>query len=586
MLPSSAEGNILLCLQTERVCVTLQGDPAPCGAAGPSALQVFCAQPYRLSLRGLPQPAASASLGPVRFGAYTPAPLLIARRACTLTVTPAQGHTAAFRCRELGHSSGVSGQAKAGAQSFRLCPGRAPGLVELTVQLDGVPHLRLLAEVVPAEQRAEAAYPAGDAAQKLCAQAAALLERRTLARSIPDGMDGMAVCLAVVRELTAGLLRETELLPQQPVGSFRSGVKPKRPAVRSGRYTLPDGGLGEAALGAPAVIYRLRRAVLPRRTLELAAQELGQLQRRLRHADREAADRLDTLRRTVSARLEALEDGRSTADDPGRESRLQQHLSLLEMSQSQREAAAAAGESALLQYESGCVLGLSRMPWDREPDETLPEDFSVRDVLVGCLRSHDQLDTCLQTRSYHIPAARLSPEQLPVRCVAIYQSPRFFGEQAGVRYYGTVTACTLVRRNEIAERPRASAEPYYRFVVRCWQQLEPPIGPQGMDRVSGLTNFFLLRHSPDVTALWLRAASELRFYVALCRAVQQAEENGGSHETLLRVSGSQLVFVCGTICIVRGGKTRAVIQMEEFRRASGPVFERICRKLLDLQEEG
>ena len=68
--------------------------------------------------------------------------------------------------------------------------------------------------------------------------------------------------------------------------------------------------------------------------------------------------------------------------------------------------------------------------------------------------------------------------------------------------------------------------------------------------------------------------------------MQQAEENGGSHETSLRVSGSQLVFVCGTICIVRGGKTRAVIQMEEFRRAPGPVFERICRKLLELQEEG
>lgn len=580
---TAEERRELLCLQTQTVRVTLQGAPAPCGAAGLSALQVFCREPYRLSLHGLPQPAAWAGSGTVRFGAYTPPPLLTARRVCLLTVTPARGHTAAFRCRELWRGSGVSGQADEETRSFRLCPGSAPGLAELTVEADGAPLLRMLLEIVPARPQAETLRLADDAAQTLCGQVSALLDHGALARRLPDGPDEAA--LAVVQELTAGLLRETELLPPRPVGPLRSGGGTKRPSVRSGRYTLPESGLGEAAMGAPTMIYNVRRSALPLQAVELAGQELAQLQRRLRPSDRQSAGRLDALRRQLSARQAALEGGQSTAADVESGS-LPRYLALLEQSRAQRESMAAAGETARLRYACRRLLGMAAMAWELEPDGTLTEDFAVRDVLVGCLRSREQLETCLRTCSYHIPAARLSPELFPIRCVAIYQSPRFFAGQAGVRHYGTVTACTLVRRGEIPERPRASDEPYYRFTVASWRQLETPVAPQGMDRVCGMTNLFQLRHSPDMTGLWLRTASELRLYLLLCRAVQQAEANGGSREAPLRVGGSQLVLACGTICIVRGGRTREAVPIEEFRRAPGPVFGRLCRRLLALQAEG
>ena len=573
----------LLCLQTQTVRVSLWGVPAPCSSAGLSMMQVFCCEPYRLSLHGLPQPSAWAVLGTVRFAAYTPKPVLAARRVCTLTVTPAQGHTAATRFHEMQRGSGVSGRESGEEQSFRLCPGCAPGLTELIVEADGAPYLRILLELVPEQAEPETLRFADDAARALCWQVSALLDRDGFARQIPDGIGDAA--LDVLQKLTTGLLRETETVSPRPVNSLHGKGEAKRPSIRMGRYVLPESGQDQAALGAPTMIYNVRRSTMPLQAVKLAQQEMAHLQRQLRLSSRQTAERLDELCRQLAAHQAALETGQSTAADV-EDGSLPRYLALLEMRCAQRESLAAAGETARLRYACRSVLGLTCMAWNLEADGTLTEDFAVRDVLVGCLRSREQLETCLQTRSYHIPAAQISPESFPIRCVAIYQSPRIFAGQAGVRHYGMVTACTLVRRSEIPERPRASDEAYYRFTVDGWRQLETPVAPQSMNGACGMTTLFQLQHSPDVTGLWLSTASELRLYLMLCRAVQQAEANGGSREAPLRVDDLQLVLACGTICIVRDGRTREAITIEEFHRAPGPVFERICRRLMALQAEG
>ena len=63
-------------------------------------------------------------------------------------------------------------------------------------------------------------------------------------------------------------------------------------------------------------------------------------------------------------------------------------------------------------------------------------DWAVRDVLVGTMRSLQQLDICRKDCFYYIPAERLQDSDFPVRYVALYQSQYVFGAQAGVRYYG------------------------------------------------------------------------------------------------------------------------------------------------------
>ena len=57
-------------------------------------------------------------------------------------------------------------------------------------------------------------------------------------------------------------------------------------------------------------------------------------------------------------------------------------------------------------------------------------DGAVRDVLVGTVRSPQQLDICRRHRFYYIPAEQLGDEAFSVRIVALYQSQYVFGPQA------------------------------------------------------------------------------------------------------------------------------------------------------------
>lgn len=64
-------------------------------------------------------------------------------------------------------------------------------------------------------------------------------------------------------------------------------------------------------------------------------------------------------------------------------------------------------------------------------------DWSCRDVLVGTLRSKEQLEVCLDHNFYYAPAERVE-KHLPIRYIAIYQTINFFGKDAGIVHYGAV----------------------------------------------------------------------------------------------------------------------------------------------------
>lgn len=87
-------------------------------------------------------------------------------------------------------------------------------------------------------------------------------------------------------------------------------------------------------------------------------------------------------------------------------------------------------------------------------DKLAKTDWKRRDVLVGSLRNKGQLETCIKHKFYHVSAARFSESDLPIHYVAIYQSINFFGKDAGIRYYGEVIRCSLVKRREIQEIPK------------------------------------------------------------------------------------------------------------------------------------
>ena len=112
-----------------------------------------------------------------------------------------------------------------------------------------------------------------------------------------------------------------------------------------------------------------------------------------------------------------------------------------------------------------------------ETSKTAPD--ARRIVLVGSLSSAHQLSVCLSEGFYHIPASIAGADFERIDYVAIYQSRRFFGAAAGVRYYARVRSARLLPRYEIREIPRESPMMYVRFELEPWQILPVPIAPKG-----------------------------------------------------------------------------------------------------------
>ena len=119
-------------------------------------------------------------------------------------------------------------------------------------------------------------------------------------------------------------------------------------------------------------------------------------------------------------------------------------------------------------------------PGEKAPDETSKTAPDARRiVLVGSLSSAHQLSVCLSEGFYHIPASIAGADFERIDYVAIYQSRRFFGAAAGVRYYARVRSARLLPRYEIREIPRESPMMYVRFELEPWQILPVPIAPKG-----------------------------------------------------------------------------------------------------------
>lgn len=207
-------------------------------------------------------------------------------------------------------------------------------------------------------------------------------------------------------------------------------------------------------------------------------------------------------------------------------------------------------------------------------------DWSVRDVLVGTMRSPQQLEACLKHRFYYIPADRLGDSGASIRYVALYQSQYVFGAQAGVRYYGEVTKCSAVRRGDITEvKARKGTEQalYSRFDIREWKQLNRPIEAKETGFVRDFTNLFLLEHSAQTPELWLRSEEEYRLYSGLKRAVYDDTINEPDNGLAFGFRGFSVSFADGKILVAEGNGVFAQYELSDFMQYPDSVFQNIYR---------
>lgn len=208
-------------------------------------------------------------------------------------------------------------------------------------------------------------------------------------------------------------------------------------------------------------------------------------------------------------------------------------------------------------------------------------DWFTRDVLIGTLSSTSQLGICLRHRFYHIPVERLKDDEFPIRYIAIYQSKRLFGSEAGVRYYGEVTKCIPVRRDKITEipaRPGTGNNPYYRFEIKVWKELSKPITAKEIGFVRSFTNLFLLEHSAEVPELWLRSEEEYRLYSELKRVVNDTAINDEENNLGFCFGSFTFVFENGQILLSKDKQIFAKHAISEFSKRPNAVFRQMQKE--------
>lgn len=207
-------------------------------------------------------------------------------------------------------------------------------------------------------------------------------------------------------------------------------------------------------------------------------------------------------------------------------------------------------------------------------------DWNKRDVLIGDLKDKNQLERCLQSKFYHVPASQIDVDHLPIHYVAIYQSKNIFGQYAGVSYYGEVIRCYKTLRNQIKEIPKNSDEIYYRFDIKEWKRLPKTIAAKEFSPGRKLTNMFLLEHVEEASALLIQSEEEYRLYAELKRAYKDAEFNDDSKDIGFGVdSKTRVSFENGRIIVYKADHVVGNHAVVDFSRSPNAVFREILAEI-------
>ena len=207
-------------------------------------------------------------------------------------------------------------------------------------------------------------------------------------------------------------------------------------------------------------------------------------------------------------------------------------------------------------------------------------DWSIRDVLIGTVRSPVQLDACLANRFYYLPVSPKIQENLPIHEIAIYQSEHLFGRNAGIEYYGVVTSIEKVKRYEITEILSDSDVPCYRFNIKEWKKLDRRIEIKELPiRTCKFTNDFLLKHSIQVPELFIQTEEEYRFLTELKRVASVESKINEDEVTGFVFGDYRVIFEDGKIKLSDQVRELGNCEIKEFIHKPNAQFRRLMKTM-------
>ena len=189
-------------------------------------------------------------------------------------------------------------------------------------------------------------------------------------------------------------------------------------------------------------------------------------------------------------------------------------------------------------------------------EELAAVDFTRLNVLIGTLRSDGQFDYCMEEKAYYVPAKTVTPADLPVSIIALYEEG--LTRRAGIKRYGRVTDTRVVKRSDIPV-PMSRNNPeeaYYLFFVADWVYLEHPIAIQDTARGKPMfTSEFLLTHCRrSYQLLAIRSPEAYRLCELLCHLAETASDKPvfrrvGEHHLITVTEGRMRLLSAEGACL-------------------------------------
>jgi len=208
-------------------------------------------------------------------------------------------------------------------------------------------------------------------------------------------------------------------------------------------------------------------------------------------------------------------------------------------------------------------------------------DWSVRDVMVGTVRTEEQLNFNLEKQGYYVPARFVSEDQLPIKYIALHEE--HIGTESGIKRYGEVLTAQKIRRGRIPVTMRENVDPneqYYYFTVRKWIDLPQTIVIQDSSRGKPqFTNKFLLDHCNKSYQLFaISSEEEYRLMCEINKAFDNLEASTNENSTAVyRINDRRSVIVADGFFTITNddGDILEQIAVSEFSRRPREKFKDI-----------
>ena len=208
-------------------------------------------------------------------------------------------------------------------------------------------------------------------------------------------------------------------------------------------------------------------------------------------------------------------------------------------------------------------------------------NWSVKDVMVGSVRSEEQLKFNIEKRGYYVPARFVSENELPIKYIALHEENA--GEEPGIKRYGEVLTTQKVQRGTIPVSMRKGADPtewYYCFMVREWVELPQRIVI--VDSFKGkpqYTNKFLLDHCSKSYQLFaISSEEEYRLMTEINKAFDNLSASTAEDNTAVyRVNDQHSVIVADGFFTITNetGEILDRIAISDFARKPRSGFRKI-----------